>query len=380
MAELRKHPQSRFFSARFYDADGRQLTRSTKCTNRREAMRVAIAFEEAARTKRTARQVREVISELHQSVTGETLRTQSFRVFSGAWVERKAPEVKPATLSFYKNAIVKFLAFLGPKADSVMTDITPDDIVRFRNLEAKTLSPKTVNHDIKGLRMIFRDALRDRFISESPCEFVAATKKSPIVKRTPFTILQLQALIAIADDEWRSLIRMGLYTGQRLGDLAALTWRNINLAKRQVRLVQQKTGKPVMIPLAPNMIQELKARQDMEDINAPLHPRAHASWLRTGKTATLSNQFVDLLAKVGLRERKPHKRALNSPGRGRGSSGGGLSFHSLRTTLITLGEELGIPKAVIMAIAGHNSEEMSQHYTNVGVEALEKAVAIIPLI
>jgi intergrase/recombinase len=45
-----------------------------------------------------------------------------------------------------------------------------------------------------------------------------------------------------------------------------------------------------------------------------------------------------------------------------------------------MGEELGIPKAVIMAIAGHDSEEMSQHYTNVGVEALEKAVATIPLI
>jgi integrase len=380
MAELRKHPQSRFFSARFYDADGRQLTRSTKCTNRREAMKVAIAFEEAARTKRTARQVRAVISELHQAVTGETLRAQSFRVFSEAWTDRKAPEVKPATISFYKNAIVKFLEFLGPKAESAMTEISADDIVRFRNLEAKTLSPKTVNHDIKCLRMIFRDALRDRLISESPCEFVAATKKTPTIKRQPFTIPQLEAVIAIADDEWKSLIRMGLYTGQRLGDLAALTWRNIDLAKKQVRLVQQKTGKPVIIPLTLFTVDELKARPDKNDIDAPLHPRAYASWLRTGKTATLSNQFVGLLAKVGIREKKPHRKTPNNPGRGSGSSKGGLSFHSLRTTLITLGEELGIPKAVIMAIAGHESEEMSQHYTNVGVEALESAIAKIPSI
>jgi integrase len=152
------------------------------------------------------------------------------------------------------------------------------------------------------------------------------------------------------------------------------------LAKKQVRLVQQKTGKPVIIPLTLFTVDELKARPDKNDIDAPLHPRAYASWLRTGKTATLSNQFVGLLAKVGIREKKPHRKTPNNPGRGSGSSKGGLSFHSLRTTLITLGEELGIPKAVIMAIAGHESEEMSQHYTNVGVEALESAIAKIPSI
>ena len=133
MAELRKHPQSRFFSARFYDAAGRQLTRSTKCTNRREAMKVAQAYEEAARAKRTAKQVREVITALHQSVGGEMIPSQSFSNFSKTWLERKAPKVKPATLAFYQNTIVKFLAFLGPKADAEMVEIRADDVVQFRN-------------------------------------------------------------------------------------------------------------------------------------------------------------------------------------------------------------------------------------------------------
>jgi hypothetical protein len=58
----------------------------------------------------------------------------------------------------------------------------------------------------------------------------------------------------------------------------------------------------------------------------------------------------------------------------------GLSFHCLRTTLITLDGELGIPKAVIMAPAGHDTEEMSQHYPKVGAAALEKAVTAFPVI
>jgi hypothetical protein len=31
-----------------------------------------------------------------------------------------------------------------------------------------------------------------------------------------------------------------------------------------------------------------------------------------------------------------------------------------------------------MALTGHDSEEMSQHYTNVGIDSLEKAVAALP--
>ena len=293
MAELRKHPQSRFFSARFYDAAGRQLTRSTKCTNRREAMKVALAYEEAARAKRTAKQVREVIITLHQSVGGEMVPSQSFSNFSKTSLERKAPKVKPATLAFYQNTIVKFLAFLGPKADAEMVEIRADDVVQFRNLEAKTLSAKSVNHDVKGLRMVVRDALRDRIIRESPCEFVAATKNAPTKKRIPFTIPQLQAVLSVADDEWKNLIRLGLYTGQRLGDLAALTWSNIDLTRRQLRLVQQKTRKSVIIPLTPQMVDLMQAQSSRDNPDAPLHPCAYASWLRTGKTATLSNQFAD---------------------------------------------------------------------------------------
>jgi integrase len=37
-------------------------------------------------------------------------------------------------------------------------------------------------------------------------------------------IPELQAIMEIADPEWQSLIRFGLYTGQRLVDLATLTW------------------------------------------------------------------------------------------------------------------------------------------------------------
>jgi integrase len=56
----------------------------------------------------------------------------------------------------------------------------------------------------------------------------------------------------------------------------------------------------------------------------------------------------------------------------------GISFHSLRHSAVSLLKDAGVPEAVVMELVGHDSKEMSGHYTHVGNEALEKAVAALP--
>jgi site-specific recombinase XerD len=50
----------------------------------------------------------------------------------------------------------------------------------------------------------------------------------------------------------------------------------------------------------------------------------------------------------------------------------------LRHAAVSLLKDSGIPEAVVMELVGHNSKAMSAHYTHVGTEALEKAVAALP--
>jgi len=192
MAFLWKHPQSKKWQARFIDTAGKRRNRSTGVValekNRKEAQKIADSYEEVANRKRTSRQVRQVITELHKEITGEDLPTHTFRDYSDSWLGRKAPEVAPGTLTFYRGAISKFIAFLGEKADAELAEISSDDVLGFRNQEANTLSPTTVNHDLKALRMMFRAARRDKVIVDDPCEFVSATKRGPKVRRRPFTV------------------------------------------------------------------------------------------------------------------------------------------------------------------------------------------------
>jgi site-specific recombinase XerD len=83
--------------------------------------------------------------------------------------------VSEATWVFYKKTVVKFTAFLVSKADVEMTENTSADVLQFRNEGSKTLAAKTVKHDLKCLRMIFKAARQERIISEDPSEFVSAT-------------------------------------------------------------------------------------------------------------------------------------------------------------------------------------------------------------
>jgi integrase len=216
-------------------------------------------------------------------------------------------------------------------------------------------------------------------ISEDPTEFVNTTKKAQSQARRPFSIPELQAVLSVADEEWRSMIRFGLYTGQRLGDLAMLTWQNVDLLRGEIRLVTRKTGKTLVLPIASALSAHLESRAAGDDLDAPIHPRSYGIVKKQGKSANLSNQFADLLAQAGLRKKQPHRKTTEAGvGRGVGSATGGLSFHCLRHTAVTLMKEAGVPEAVVMELVGHDSEQMSAHYTHVGREALEKAAATLP--
>jgi integrase len=146
------------------------------------------------------------------------------------------------------------------------------------------------------------------------------------------------------------------------------------LQSGEIRLVTRKTGKTLILPIAPPLRRYIEALPSSDDPAAPLHPKAFAIITSQGKSGNLSNQFADLLAEAGLREKKRHRKsAAGNPPRN-----SELTFHCLRHTAVTMMKEAGIPAAVVMELVGHDSEQMSGVYTHVGAEAMRKAANSIP--
>ena len=245
-----KSPKSRFWIAQFTDHNGTRRNRSTKTTDRRKAEKLAEHYEAAYARKRTARQIREVISSAYEEITGEQLVNKSFRSFSQSWLAAKRNEVAEATLKFYAKAADKFLAHLGPLADADLGEITREHILDFRNREAETFAPKTVNHDLKAVKMLFLSAKRDGLIADNPAEDVkTVSQRGEKRTRRPFSLDELRAVLSVADEEWKSMILFGLYSGARLSDVATLTWQNVDLPAKELRFVARKTGKTIILPL-----------------------------------------------------------------------------------------------------------------------------------
>ena len=160
-------------------------------------------------------------------------------------------------------------------------------------------------------------------------------RDSNALARRPFTLQELRRVLEIADQEWQSLTLFGLYTGQRLGDLAALTWANVDLARSKLHLITRKRGKPLTIPLATPLREHILNHLSANDVpDAPVHPRAFATLKKDQRVRHLSAQFGDLLAAAGLRPKLPHQ----SRGIGRDARRGtlDLSFHCLRHTAVSL--------------------------------------------
>jgi integrase len=380
MASLRKKDRSPFWFACFTLSDGTRTQRSTGTSQRRLAQRIAGEFDEAAREASAGRFVetraRKVIASIYAMANTNEMPISTAGDFFKAWLKRKEIEADAATHERYTGVVNQFLAHLDKRARRDITHISVADVAGFRDAAAQRLAPGSVNLMLKILRVAFASARRDGLIDTNPAERVQTLKRSKDAGRRPFTLPELRRILEAANEEWRGMVLFGLYTGQRLGDIATLTWQNLDLQREEFRLVTGKTGRRQILPLAPPLLNFVENLPAGDQPDAPLFPRAYELFQSQGRAGSLSNQFYGILVTAGLATKKSHK----STGKGRAGKReqNEISFHSLRHTATTLLKSAGVSDAVAMEFVGHESASVSKNYTHIEIETLKRAAAKLP--
>jgi integrase len=378
MASVFRRPRSKFWHGYWRDSNGHPHSCSTKQTNKKEAQRVVDLWETAAQKKKSAQHIRSVFAAIFRDIYGQAIPIATIRGFCTNWLEEKTSESSKATFLAYQTTVNDFLAFLGQRADLDIAAISRTDAIAWRSSLSARLHCTTVNRHVKILRMVFKAAHRDGFILENPVQHVEATKaRGEEVGRRPFSIAEIQAILAVADPEWQSLIKFGFYSGQRLTDLALLTWANIDLERDEIRFVACKTGKRMTVPICEplkNHILSLPPPSEASD--TPLHPRAYETIRKQGRAANVSRWFAELLAQAGFRTISDHRS--HGIGRSARRKREQLSFHSLRHSATTLLHEAGVPISVAQAMIGHESAAVHDNYVSVGPEAMRHAAGTLP--
>ena len=195
------------------------------------------------------------------------------------------------------------------------------DVVAFRDALAKRLAPSSVNVELKIIRSMFAAAERDLLISRNPARLVKSLKvPQGHEKRRAFTIQELGRIYAATSGEMRGLFLAGLFTGQRLGDIARWRWVNVDFERDEIRFTTRKTGRRQIIPLAgPLRDWLLSEGSPGDDLVAPVFPKSFAAVdaMRDGSVGLLSNRFYRVLVEAGLarapQEKRPRRRARGAP-------------------------------------------------------------------
>jgi integrase len=382
MASLRRKPNSKYWIACFSLPNGQRAQRSTKTTNRKLAQKLADEYQSAADHRTTEAQVRRVLSDLHRMNSGSALGSASTREYLDQWVKAKSGTVSTATKATYEATVRNFCEFLGERADLELLYLGKSDIANFRDKSASFCAPATANSRLKILRVALQQAWRDGVLDDNPAAKVPLLKlRVGPTSRRPFTIQELERIIRAADGEWKGLILAGVYTGQRLGDLARLRWSNIDLAAGTLALTTQKTGRRQILPLAKPLRNWIKQQRESGVSNGePVFPFLSSKIPESGNVAALSNQFFDLLSIVGLVPARSHRKNADGQGRKGPRASSGLSFHSLRHTATSLMKNAGISPAIVQEFVGHDSKAMSEHYTHIDLASLRDAADAIPLL
>lgn len=228
---------------------------------------------------------------------------------------------------------------------------------------------------LKVLGVAFSHAYSSEQIMSNPVTKVK-TLKLDTVKRRAFTMDELKKVLNKCDKEWTGIVLTGLYTGQRLSDIALLLWGAVDLESEDIHFITGKTGRVVNIPIASPLLRHLKTLPAPINGSVPVFPTACDFVTRQGRASALSTAFHSILVEAGLA--KPHVKKETGTGRAVPRERGGLSFHCLRHTATSLLKNAGVSESVAMDIIGHDSAAISAAYTHIETSAKRRALKKLP--
>ena len=293
------------------------------------------------------------------------------------WLQAKAIETGESTRDRYKPIVEHFTGFLGEaKSSRDLATLQASDIARFRDDEAKERSRATANLSLKVLRVCLGEAVQQGLLTVNPAARVKLLKSTKESKRRAFTLPEIKRILKACghDREWRGLVLFGLYLGQRLGDLARLTWRAVDLDSGEIAFTARKTGRRIVLPLVQPLIDYLSGLPSSDNPNAYIFPNL----AKHKRTASLSNQFREILVEAGLVEPLPHGHRGTGKGRTGARKASEISFHSLRHSAVTMLKAAGVSDFIAREIVGHESAAVSRQYTHLSTDDKRAAMQRLP--
>ena len=269
----------------------------------------------------------------------------------------RANRQKPSGIAAKEMLLrVHLVPFLGHKR---LNAITSEDVQRFKqSLVVK--APKTVNNALAVLSVALKKAVEWDVIERMPCRI----QLLPVPKSSAsfHDFEQYERLVETAnalDRQTELIVLLGGDAGLRCGEMIALEWRDVDLAKRQLciersdwngQVTTTKGGRLRYIPLTLRLTAVLREHRHLRgprvlcDVDGTPFTRQMMQW----------------------RVKRASRRANVAEG-----------VHILRHTFCSHLAMRGAPARAIQELAGHSELQMTQRYMHLSPAALDPAIQLL---
>ncbi len=290
----------------------------------------------------------------------EVQQKPTLKEFAPRWVDgyAKANRLKPSGIAAKKTVVsVHLITLLGEKR---IDEITTEDVQRLKAALCHRAA-KTVNNVLTVLSVMLRTAVEWGVIDRVPCVIKLLKTAKGTAAFYDFDEYERVVETSHSDVNAHLVALLGGDAGLRCGEIMALEWKDLDLAKRQLCVARSewkgqvtvtKGGRIRYVPLTKRLTGALRQSRH----------------LRVGRVVC-DKQGRPLTQKViQVMMRRVAQRANVKPG-----------VHILRHTFCSHLAMRGAPARAIQELAGHQDLATTQRYMHLSPAALDAAIRLLDL-
>lgn len=297
-------------------------------------------------------------------------RSMTLQDWSIHWLAKQEKRVKPNTSISYESKLKNHL--LPSIGQYELEELTGTKLQELVNQLSRSLSISSLRAVFRVLRTCLNDAVKEDLLPTNPLDQVTYPSEGRSEVKA-FSVEEQERILGAITEEKYLPILTAMYTGLRIGEIAGLTWNDIdwkekvlyvrNNAQRvrtkkktqhsELVIMSPKTTlSQRVIPLSESLVEKLWA----------LHEVSNSSFVFSNKQGPLDPRTIR------NRFKKVKEIAQVSD----------LPFHALRHTFATRCIENGVTVTTVSALLGHKSIKMTLDiYTSSFISEKREAISKI---
>lgn len=235
------------------------------------------------------------------------------------WYKRQALELQHSTLIGYRRIIDNVLA---PAIGKERLPEVTRAMLKERIVDAfpPDTSAKRINNVLSPLRVMLAEAVDDGLIPTNPAASLTVRRKAKPKEDDdidPFTVDEVAAILAAADEQFENYCRFNFACGARTSEVIGLWWPRVDWTRNKARITQafvmgkMKTTKTKAglrdIELLPPALDALKAQRKHSQLAGEavfLNPDTGKAWEGDRQ---VREHWRKVLKQAGVRYRYPYQ-------------------------------------------------------------------------